>query len=759
MTNASRDENHVTTLLAVSSVDGVTPVTLYADPVTHRLLVNGGSGGGVSIGGMVTGGTNGSVLFINPAGILAQNNNNFYIQNSSTTPQQLATNTNVALSVNTGGDFTGTDAINAYGVYDAYLPFSAIINSLTGLNTDGAVPIYGVSSSAGTGASPVQLTTGSLVGGFFGFGAQGASSPTYQNLGGMGIFTTGSSTNNLGGELRWYTKADGGSLTQRMAIDNAGQLIFSGNGVITSSGTNSNLTFTPSGTGTNTFNSNVAPFASGNIFNNNVANVNAITAGFFAPNLIQGTITQGSDMLFGVAASNGNSGLITFNYSGGGGSVANTIGFGIFGSSNTMYISNSKVSIGTPTASALLHILGTTEQLRLAYDASNYMSTTIASTGAVTIGLTGTNSGYTFNTIGTGAFNFNAVNSSVSPNVLNLFAPNATAGAGSGPYANFGVANSAGNTAILQFVYVAAASNSNSLAIGIAGTAAPLNIFKGSVGIGTAGGIPFDLLANTISNITDSNNVGVTGTGSTVWAVNGAGYAHAMYNASTNASANGLLVKIAGTASTNKAFSIDRNASQATAGTNLLTVTGSGNVGIGIASPSARLHLSAGTATANTAPLQFNAGVSETAARAGVTEYDGTNLFFTPSGTTRKVVSLYQDARSTAQTAAVVSVVAWTVGAADGSFLISSNVNVTAFSVGTFNVTVAYTDETNTARTLTLNFSSVTGTLGIAIAAAGAFEGIPVHIRAKAATTITIATSGTFTSLTYNVEGAIAQIA
>lgn len=47
MAQAARDQNFVTTLLAVSSVDGVTPVTLYANPTTHRLLVDlagGGSG-------------------------------------------------------------------------------------------------------------------------------------------------------------------------------------------------------------------------------------------------------------------------------------------------------------------------------------------------------------------------------------------------------------------------------------------------------------------------------------------------------------------------------------------------------------------------------------------------------------------------------------------------------------------------------------------------------------------------------------------
>ncbi len=47
MSTASRDDNFVTTLLAVSSVDGVTPVTLYANPTTHRLLVDlSGAGSG-----------------------------------------------------------------------------------------------------------------------------------------------------------------------------------------------------------------------------------------------------------------------------------------------------------------------------------------------------------------------------------------------------------------------------------------------------------------------------------------------------------------------------------------------------------------------------------------------------------------------------------------------------------------------------------------------------------------------------------------
>jgi len=40
MSNANRDDNQVTTLIATSSTDGVTPVLVYADPTTHRLLAN-----------------------------------------------------------------------------------------------------------------------------------------------------------------------------------------------------------------------------------------------------------------------------------------------------------------------------------------------------------------------------------------------------------------------------------------------------------------------------------------------------------------------------------------------------------------------------------------------------------------------------------------------------------------------------------------------------------------------------------------------
>lgn len=71
--------------------------------------------------------------------------------------------------------------------------------------------------------------------------------------------------------------------------------------------------------------------------------------------------------------------------------------------------SNSNLGIGTgTTVSARLHSLSTTEQLRLGYDASNYLSTTIGSTG-----------GTTFDAIGAGSiFNFSD-NVTITNNSLN----------------------------------------------------------------------------------------------------------------------------------------------------------------------------------------------------------------------------------------------------------------------------------------------------------------------------------------------------
>lgn len=60
-------------------------------------------------------------------------------------------------------------------------------------------------------------------------------------------------------------------------------------------------------------------------------------------------------------------------------------------------LENGNVGIGIASPSAKTHITAITEQLRLGYDASNYYSTTVASTGGVTFDAVGASSAFTFN--------------------------------------------------------------------------------------------------------------------------------------------------------------------------------------------------------------------------------------------------------------------------------------------------------------------------------------------------------------------------
>ncbi len=69
-----------------------------------------------------------------------------------------------------------------------------------------------------------------------------------------------------------------------------------------------------------------------------------------------------------------------------------------------------------------------------------------------------------------------------------------------------------------------------------------------------------------------------------------------------------------------------------------LAIVNTGRVGVGAAVPTAWLHLKAGAAAPNSAPLKFTSGTHLTTAEAGAMEYNGTNLFFTRAGATREGV-------------------------------------------------------------------------------------------------------------------------
>jgi hypothetical protein len=72
--------------------------------------------------------------------------------------------------------------------------------------------------------------------------------------------------------------------------------------------------------------------------------------------------------------------------------------------------------------------------------------------------------------------------------------------------------------------------------------------------------------------------------------------------------------------------------------TNTLFIDAANNrIGVGLGTTTAALHIKAGTATASTAPLKFTSGTNLTTPEAGTVEYNGTQLFFSPS-TTRNIL-------------------------------------------------------------------------------------------------------------------------
>jgi hypothetical protein len=147
---------------------------------------------------------------------------------------------------------------------------------------------------------------------------------------------------------------------------------------------------------------------------------------------------------------------------------------------------------------------------------------------------------------------------------------------------------------------------------------------------------------------------------------------------------------------------------------------------------------------------------------ANVSEFQKVPLISTYNGVATQgwgVVAVQKVGRFLAQSAAKANIISFTP-AADGSFEVSANVLLISTGIGSsFTVTVTYVSEDNTSRTLTLPFSSAAGTFLTPITAVGVYEGVALHIRAKAGNAITMQTVGTFNTISYNVECALRQLA
>jgi hypothetical protein len=117
---------------------------------------------------------------------------------------------------------------------------------------------------------------------------------------------------------------------------------------------------------------------------------------------------------------------------------------------------------------------------------------------------------------------------------------------------------------------------------------------NGYLGMGTT--TPISIFSNTAQNIAAADNTGVN-TNSLAWTLNSNGYIAGLYNNSSVATAQGVAIKIAGTAATNRLLDLSTGATQNAAGTSVLVAQGNGNIGIGNAAPLTRLDL--GTNIAN----------------------------------------------------------------------------------------------------------------------------------------------------------------
>lgn len=149
--------------------------------------------------------------------------------------------------------------------------------------------------------------------------------------------------------------------------------------------------------------------------------------------------------------------------------------------------------------------------------------------------------------------------------------------------------------------------------------------------------------------------------------------------------------------------------------------------------------------------VALSLGTGAVLAQQGPATFAGT---FAKVGGTPKIVA---SGRATAQVAANASVMAYTVGAADGTFEVSGDITMTSFAAGSFQLVCSYTDESNTARVINIPFWRGNAYV-ISATAADVWLGSPFTIRAKAGTTVTLATSGTFTTVTYNVDGLLKQV-
>lgn len=124
----------------------------------------------------------------------------------------------------------------------------------------------------------------------------------------------------------------------------------------------------------------------------------------------------------------------------------------------------------------------------------------------------------------------------------------------------------------------------------------------------------------------------------------------------------------------------------------------SGKVGVKVTSPTAMLHLPAGTATANTAPLKITSGILNATPEEGAFgEYDGTDFYATNSTTSRAILARVLKGSATldfgsTSAGAVTDLTITVTGAVDGDVVSLSVPNASQTTTGSFSAWVSATN-------------------------------------------------------------------
>jgi hypothetical protein len=172
----------------------------------------------------------------------------------------------------------------------------------------------------------------------------------------------------------------------------------------------------------------------------------------------------------------------------------------------------------------------------------------------------------------------------------------------------------------------------------------------------------------------------------------------------------GAVVKLGGTltAATTIDLTTFTFGFKTTALPNLFNLTNNGKVGIGVV-PTSLLHLNAGTAAVNTAPLKFTTGTLLATAEAGAMEFDATGLNFSPAAGTRKVLA-YADLTN------LSGIIPIAKGGTGASALTTGYIK----SNGTVLSSVATVAGADVSGNITGNAANVTGVVAVANGGTGA---------------------------------------